>query len=156
MAVKDEDFDREKYWLLATVSRKVCISGRETMEYKLIWCSIPHGMIVFGGRTVEHRVYSGDAWPGASWSFAEFLETLNTREDLVRWQPSIVHFVWKDLHLEWFRPILGKLALGITVSYDEVNNLHMAANNGKPLRLYPFLAPVAARENWLMEMDYDY
>ena len=60
------------------------------------------------------------------------------------------------MNLEWFRPILEKLAAGEVVSYAEANEAYSKAHAGKPLRLYPFLASVAAKNNWLEELDYDY
>ncbi len=152
-----EYFDKEKFWLLATLSRKVMIRGKERPEYEWSWCSQEHGEIFWMGRTVETGVYSSDRWPGGSWTFREFLETLNTPEKLLPRIPSFVHHVWKVFHLEWFRPILERLAAGQVVSYVEADKAHREANQGKELRLYPYLAPVPLEERWEEEMvDYDY
>lgn len=162
MELPPEYYDRDKFWLLATVSRTVkgafSDPERETGEYEFVWCSQAHKAVFHMGRTHMWGVYSEDRWPGGQWSYQELLDYLDTVEEFPnRGTPEgWAQRVWRELKLEWFRPILERLAAGEHVSYREADEAHRAAHDGKPLRLYPFLAPVQLQEQWKMELDYDY
>lgn len=162
MTLPPESFDQEKFWLLSTVSRTVkgafSEPERETDEYEAVWCSLPVGIVFHMGRTHVVGVYSEDRWPGDHWTYRELLDYLDTVEEFPSrgtvegWAKR----VWRELKLDWFRPILEKLAAGEHVSYEEADRAHRAAHDGKSLRLYPFLAPVQLQEQWKTELDYDY
>jgi hypothetical protein len=157
MAVLPEHFDQEKYWLLATRAKYVWFSDSipRTMEYEYVWCSLAHGMVCWGGRTPA--AVNEAEWPGGSRTFSRFLQLLNSPEATIGgMEASIIYGVWKRMNLEWFRPILEKLAAGEVVSYAEANEAYSKAHSGKPLRLFPRLASVDAIDNWLEELEYDY
>ncbi len=148
-----QHFDRENYWLLATRQDPPGMPR----DYEVVWCSIPHGEVFAGGRTVGLGVYDMDRWPGASWSHAELIELLAVADPENRATPAgRAQAIWKRMKLDWFRKCLDRLAVGELVTYDEVNRAHLAAHDGKALRLYPHLAPVPVIEEWETEMRYGY
>lgn len=146
-----EHFDPDNHWLLAAVS------GMEgnNRYYELAHCSIPQGRLHITHRPIQWEIYHMDWGPGASWTFAELGEILETPPPNANSWEDHAQKLWKRLRLEWFTPVLQKLAAGESVTHTMVDKAHRDAHEGRALRLYPGLAPGPVKDEWETEMIYD-
>jgi hypothetical protein len=157
MVVLPEHFDQENYWLLATrihIVRTYSNSELWTKEYEWIWCSNVAKEVFWGG--INPNNVNSPQWPGKSWKYADILETFSLEHHLLSINQKIDREIFAIMNFEWFRPILERLAAGDCVSYSEANEAFAKVHSGKPLRLYPFLAPLDAIDEWLMMQDHEY
>jgi hypothetical protein len=147
-----EDYMDGDSWMIST-NREY---SKPYWDYYIVIFHASTGVLSWMARKDETGIFTYDVGPGARWTCQEYADLLQTPGEEV-WYTAIgkAKIVFKLLQLDWFLPLIQKVAKGESITYEEANDLHVR-RFGKPLRLWPSSAPAGIREEFQRNLDYDY